>query len=61
MSSAGEGGDEAALKRRTAVNEYRKKLLQHKELDSRLRTGKASLSLSISLLFERRSMVVSCS
>jgi hypothetical protein len=45
MSSAGDGGDEAALRRRNAVNEYRKKLLQHKELDSRLRTGNASFLL----------------
>ncbi|KAF3334715.1 26S protease regulatory subunit S10B B [Carex littledalei] len=46
MSSAGEGGDEAALRRRTAVNEYRKKLLQHKELDSRLRTVRDNLRAS---------------
>lgn len=32
--------DEAA-RRRNAVAEYRKKLLQHKELESRVRTGQS--------------------
>lgn len=30
---------EDAVRRRTAVAEYRKKLLQHKELESRVRSG----------------------
>ncbi|CAN1320172.1 26S proteasome regulatory subunit S10B homolog B [Linum perenne] len=38
-------GEEAG-RRRTAVTEYRKKLLQHKELESRSRAGKESLRAS---------------
>lgn len=30
---------EDAVRRRSAVTEYRKKLLQHKELESRVRSG----------------------
>lgn len=31
--------EEDAVRRRTALADYRKKLLQHKELDARVRTG----------------------
>lgn len=34
---SGEGED--AVRRRNAVTEYRKKLLQHKEIESRVRSG----------------------
>lgn len=40
---------EEATRRRSAVNEYRKKLLNYKELESRVRTGNDLLSLSLSL------------
>jgi 26S proteasome regulatory subunit T4 len=32
---------EEATRRRNAVTEYRKKLLQHKELESRVRSGQS--------------------
>ncbi|THU60305.1 hypothetical protein C4D60_Mb07t11230 [Musa balbisiana] len=41
----GDGGDDA-VRRRNAVADYRKKLLQHKELDSRLRTLRENLRTS---------------
>ncbi|CAA6675576.1 unnamed protein product [Spirodela intermedia] len=37
--SVGDGGEDAT-RRRTVSSEYRKKLLQYKELESRVRTGK---------------------
>lgn len=45
-------GDEAARRRTAAVTEYRKKLLHHKELESRVRTGSIS---EIILILSRRS------
>lgn len=38
--------DESVRRRTAAVSEYRKKLLQHKELESRVRTGSIPLSIS---------------
>lgn len=37
--------DESVRRRTAAVSEYRKKLLQHKELESRVRTGSIPLSI----------------
>ncbi|RRT41043.1 hypothetical protein B296_00058101 [Ensete ventricosum] len=39
-------GGEDAVRRRNVVADYRKKLLQHKELDSRLRTLRENLRAS---------------
>ena len=42
---------EDAVRRRTAVADYRKKLLQHKELDSRVRGGQIYCPLNPSFRF----------
>lgn len=41
---------EDAVRRRTAVADYRKRLLQHKELDSRVRAGQIHSQTLIPLL-----------
>lgn len=43
--------EEDAVRRRTALADYRKKLLQHKELDARVRTGAVLRNLNPSSLF----------
>ena len=40
---------EEAARRRTAIAEYRKKLLNHKELESRVRTGHRNKTLILTL------------
>lgn len=40
---------EEAARRRTAIAEYRKKLLNHKELESRVRTGHRNKTLILML------------
>jgi hypothetical protein len=40
---------EEAARRRTAIAEYRKKLLNHKELESRVRTGHRNKTLILIL------------
>jgi 26S proteasome regulatory subunit T4 len=41
-----DGEDAAAARRRTAISDYRKKLLNCRELESRVGTGKAPSLLS---------------